>query len=356
MEFSGEDFVESLTGTLDTFPAEHDKPRKGGRPTIPDNCLLGSRNHWRTFFSNCWPDIGWSLSVLRRRRSSTIKDVQKVFESVQAKPYCDLARVFLSGSTRTVTPQKLRLQRIASNKLHYALQDMQRERPELQRALAEAENALKLASDAERAAIQKEVARRRELLKRNEEEYAAKERECAALDEEVRAGTAYLYCAELLDFLRSGRRALAPANLANALAGLPDLRWRQSDARCSKVREDTRVQHPDAVFQLIDRLTRRMGGRLGKASVGFFRAGLLKLPKKDRYPREFLCEQWRDLRLAIEEISEKKLERGFIPYALTSAFLKNVARPKTSVDNVLDAQEKLTPTKNTQNTDRGKKV
>lgn len=341
MEFSGEELSEFLLKTVDKFSDESQESRRGGRPTIADNFLLGSRNQWQVFFGECWPDTGWHFLKIRKRRGNTIEDLRKVFESVQAKPHCDRARLFLRGLPQPVTVQRLRAQRIAHNKLLYALQDMRREIPDLQRSLSEAEDALKSVDEKDRAAVEVQASPRAEVLKQHHAMISAKECECDVLEMEVRDGEAYVYCSELLDFLRSKRYAVTPLNLANALAGLPDMRWRQSLVRCSKFGADVGTQYPYAVFQLIDRVWRRMGMRLGRTPVDSFRAELLKLPKKS-YLRDRLCEQWRDLRLVIEEACKAKHEPGFVPYALTSAFLRNLSRQKTSVDYVLDAQEKLT--------------
>lgn len=343
MEFSGEDLSEFLEETLDTVSGETEKPNKGGRPTIADNLLLGSRNQWRSFFEQCWHDIGWPLLQIRRRRNSTLKDVQQVFKTVEGKAYCDHAMAFLRGEPQETTVMMLREQRIASSNLRFELQDMQRAHPELQQACAVAQSAAEQAGENYKVPIQLEAAHRRKVSNRHARKIKAKETKCLALECTVRNQETYLYCYELLDFLRSRRYAVNPISLANALAGLPDMRWRQSVARCSDMPTDAGTQHPHAVFQLIDRLIRRIGARRGKFAANSFQMELMKLPKKERYPRDFLCNQWRDLRLAIEEVCKTKHERGFTPYAVTSAFLRNVARQKTSVDSVLDAEEKLTP-------------
>ncbi|HEV2315358.1 MAG TPA: hypothetical protein VGR94_08645 [Candidatus Acidoferrales bacterium] len=344
MEFSGGKF-EGFDGELiDIVSDEPQKPLKGGRPTIPDDLLLDSRNQWQPFFGQCWPEIDWPLSQIRKRRKSTIKDVQRVFEEVRHKPLCDHAKIFLRGEPQRTTVEVLRKQTKASSKLRYEVQDMQNKRPELQRLCLEAANALSQASEAENATIQAELVRRIHAVKEHEGRFDAKERECIALEKQVRDGEVYLYCSELLDFLRSKgkrKRAMTPTNLANALAGLPYMRWRQSEARCSKMPANSFKPYPYAVFQLIKRLLRRTGAKRGKSLLGAFRAELLKLPKKENYPRDSICEQWRDFRLAIEEVSKSKHQSGFIPNAITSEFLRNVSRQKTSVDNVLDAQEKL---------------
>lgn len=355
MEFSGEDFVPNGIKDLGGFSTKPTKS-KGGRPTIGDNSLLGSRTRWLSFFEECWPDIGWPLLQIRKRRTSTIGDVQKIFEIcalIKGRQRYNSAEVLLGGlSATSVSVQELIRQRSKSSELRFALQDMERELPELERLLREAVNALTLSTGEDRATFAAEVRRRAQLVWNNKQiEVPLKRRDCDEREAQVRTGERYIYCSELLDFLRSGRRAVTPIRLANAVAGLPDMRWRQSDARCSKMSQGQHYpHHPYAVFLTVERLCKRMSGPRGQSRVDSFRVELANLPQRDN--RDFLCKQWRDFRLAIEEVYSTKNETGFIPYALTSAFLKNVARPKTSVENVLDAQEKLTPTKNTQNTDR----
>lgn len=344
MDFSGEEFEGFDGEALDTLSAEPEKPRKGGRPTIAENFLLGGRNQWRVFFEQLWPEVGWPLSQIRKRRSSAIADVQKVFESMKGKLHGDHAKIFLRGEPQRITVQALRKQSVASNNLRFEVQDMQNKRPEFQRLCLEAANALSQAGEAENTTIQAELVRRIHAVKQHDGRLVAKEHECLMLEKQVRDGEVYLYCSELVNFLRSEgkrKRAITPLNLANALAGLPYMRWRQSDTRCSKMPADAYAQYPYAVFQLTERLLRRIEAKRGKSLVGAFRAELLKLPKKENYPRDSICEQWRDFRLAIEEVSQSKHQSGFIPYALTSAFLRNVSRQKTSVDNVLDAQERV---------------
>ncbi len=341
MGFSGGDFS---FDPMDTVSEEPETPNKGGRPTIPDNSLLGSRNQWRVFFEQCWPEVGWPLSRIRKRRSSTITDVQRVFKRVVDKPHCDQAKAFLRGQPQHATVRELRKYTLASSRLRYELQDMQRKYPELQRACAEAASAVKQADKNDKAVFRNERRRCRRKLRQHENTFAAKQQECVSLEDQLRNGEVYLYCSELLSFLRSEgkrKRALTPLNLANALAGLPYIRWRQSDTRCSKMPADSFAQHPYVVFRLVERLFLRIGARRGKSFADRFRAELLSLPKKETYPRDSICQQWRDFRLAVEEVLKSKHQEAFIPYAITSAYLRNVSRSKTSQDNIRDSRERL---------------
>ncbi len=85
------DEYDELIGSSLSLPLELAVPekRKKGRPTIPDNFLLGSRNSWLHFLEEAWPEIGLSLLNIRKDPSTTIEDIQKVFEPVQSKDNCD---------------------------------------------------------------------------------------------------------------------------------------------------------------------------------------------------------------------------------------------------------------------------
>ena len=338
-----------MGSSIQNLVGEREK-KKPGPHTLPDNLLLGSRNSWRSFFEECWPEVGWPLECIRKRRASTIADIQKAFETIRGKPRCDLAEVFIRSSPIKTTRKELLGNRIRSNDLYHKIQKLHSERPTLQLACTEAENALKYASAEDKKRIQEEVNRRSEALRQLEESLSKAESEIPELDKTVRAQEVYWYCSQLLDFLHcrrsarnaSPRYALDPLNLANALAGLDDMGWRQSHRRCSAMRPDSFRQLPYSVFLLIYRIWQRRSGQFREAPVDFFRAQLLTLPKeKGDSPRAWLCEKWRDLRIAIEESWSPKHPSAFVPHAITSAFFTNLYRMKSPVDRVLEDQEKL---------------
>lgn len=323
---------------LDGFPLAP-KKGKGGRPTVGENFLLGSRNGWRDFFEESWPDIGGMLLRIQKCEGSTIEDVRKAFDSIKGRPRSELAVVFFHSSSVTVAPQELIRQKIAWNKMLFEIQELRKENAELERSLTQAENAFKALSKNERPTLRDELDRRAEVLRKNQESILTKRRECVELETEIRDGETRIYLSELLDFLRSGRRALNPMNLANALAGLPDMRWRQSDTRCSKMNEDHYPLHPYSVFLAVEYLCKRASAISAQSVVDSFQTALSKLPARDK--RDFLCEHWRDFRLAIEEVCKAKPDADCFPHALTSVFLRNVNRQKDSKDQVEDDRERL---------------
>ena len=116
--------------------------------------------------------------------------------------------------------------------------------------------------------------------------------------------------------------------------------WRQSHLRCSRMPHQYSRLHYQ-VLNAISKLWKRRPGDLKESLLEFFRVQLPKLPKKLGYTRDFLLENWRDLRLAIEECLSVEHDPGEIPYALTSIFMRNTRTQKNSVERIFAEQEKL---------------
>ncbi len=159
------------------------------------------------------------------------------------------------------------------------------------------------------------------------------------LDIRVRDQKAYVSRSELLDYLHSGRYAVDPRNFANALAGVPQMRWRQSFTRCSAMPfNQSRLDY--AVFEALSEVWSRRSEEFEEAPVEFFRTGLLRLSKKLGYTRQFLCERWHDLKLAIVECWKSKQPPASIPFVLTSIFMRNATRQKNAAEQILAERDR----------------
>ena len=320
--------------------AESEKPQRG-RPTVRRNFLLGARNNWLSMLEENWAEIAFSLLELRRNEHSAIEDVQKAFKSLNGTDTDRFSRVFLQGLPQQVTGTELRVNRIANSKLHDKIHAMRSQRLVLLSSCAQADEALKQAVEDDRVVIQEQVRARNDTLLRYEGRLSRMERESKELEHKVRDQETYWYCSELLDFLCGKRRnAIKPLNLANALAGLPDMGWRSSNARCARMPRDSSVGLPYRVVELMRRMCRRRPKDSKDPPIEFFRIQILELPKKDGI-RDVLGRKWRDLRLAIEDCWKEQHSDEFLPYAITSEFMRKNLRSKSSADQVLDASEML---------------
>jgi hypothetical protein len=98
-----------------------EKPKRG-RPTLRDNDLLGARNQWAWVLGESWPEIGWPLLQVRKRRTSTIEDVRRAFRPVKDKPHNPgIAAAFYRETFEVATPAEVRRNRIRQGDLQAQL-------------------------------------------------------------------------------------------------------------------------------------------------------------------------------------------------------------------------------------------
>jgi hypothetical protein len=107
---------------------------------------------------------------------------------------------------------------------------------ELERFCAEAEEALKQADIEGKKLIEEELMSEKPRLDQLRKQLEKARSDAEDLHEAVLGQETRWYCSELLKFL-CGKKlyAINPFKLANALAGLPVMGWRESYSRCSKM-------------------------------------------------------------------------------------------------------------------------
>jgi hypothetical protein len=334
---------EELYPGLLVEPQNPEKPKRGRRTTA-DNFLVGFRNGWHSLLERFWHEIGWSLLEIRRRRTGTLDEIRKIFEPLQGKPNCYRADCFLRGSPQPVEGKELRINWKKASKLHDEIQRMHSQRQEMEFSCAQAESALKVANEQEKDAIAAEVDKRKGRLRELIENLQRAETESKELDTKVHDQETYVYCSQLLNILCNGKYAVEPFALSNALAGSPEIGWRQSLARCAKMQKSSAYpQYPYGIFLAISQIWQRKSRHPQLSVIELFRAEIPKIRKKNGETYSYLSEGWRDLRMALEECSKAEHSDEFMPYAITRAFLKNQSRSKTQADQIMDEHEKLSP-------------
>jgi hypothetical protein len=100
-----------------------------------------------------------------------------------------------------------------------------------------------------------------------------------------------------------------------------------------------------SVWELISEVWHHRPADFEVAPVDFFRGGVLKLSVEFGHPRQFLWDNWWDLKNAIEECWRSPSPRpaGSVPFALTSIFMRYVRQQKDPAERILAEQEKLVP-------------
>ena len=325
-----------------------EKKNKRGRPTIASNQLLGMRNAWVYLLEENWAEIGWPLICIRNDRSKSREDIQRALVCLRDKPNGGLAGRLYRNSRQPASTAEIRLSWKSISKLDERILKTEADRGAQERLLREAESALKQTeqllngSDVKvKETVILQITKRRDFLTRITENLQKLNKERDAQYTKVLDQESYLFCSELTDYLlESGRYAVKPRPLANALAGLPHMRWRQSHSRCSKMPLDSEPHFHYRTWDTIRKIWNRNHADVVEAPIGFFEASICSLPRKS-YMRQFLCKNWRDLRLAIEESWDPQDPRERIPFKITAKFIQNLSPAKNAVESVLAAQEEL---------------
>jgi hypothetical protein len=219
-----------------------DKPRRG-RPTIRDNFLLGSRNAWVALLEQAWITIGPSLLNIRKKRASNIEDARKAFKPLQGMPHnSGLRNYFYRESVEPAKPAEVLKNFEKLGQLDAKILQAEGKRYEYMQSCVEAERAVKKAAVEEKGIIEDEALQRLQRLLQLADDLKRLEVEREALNKRCQDQASHVFCTELLRFLRPGRNAINPRNLADALAGLPHMTWRQkvtSEYGCHDWREQS---------------------------------------------------------------------------------------------------------------------
>ena len=246
-----EDFFEPME---EVAAPDHTKRRRGRPEGIDDDSLFASREYLLHVAGTSWPDI---LLPLQK-----IKDAADVRSALRSwEPYRDSNPVIsslLRETTRTATPKRLRdleKQRALQIDVLQASDERRKrarasfektsilstpllrsdgasESKPVERSASEARASITRLTTDQEAVIDKQWVRHASEWDTTEGNYNSEKKKLDDLLNEIRDCHAYIVQAETVLFCRSGRYAFTPVNLANALAGLPHIKYRQSIKRC----------------------------------------------------------------------------------------------------------------------------
>lgn len=329
-------------------------PRGPGRPTIDDEVLIETRDGIVWLLSVAWGDIGWQLP-----RATALEELRAALEPLRGHANDQYVTVFLRRTFVVSTAEEVRA---ARKNLGKAIEENRLAREQHENCLAESRMAEFAMNDAE---LGKQGIFFVELLRRwreragSQKALEATELAIGSLDHDLRDREAGLALSELLNFITKKKYARNPLSLANAMAGLPDMGWAQSYTRCSamqcgswpqfqyrlfstiKAIWNRRVQHPELP---ITQLFRQEIERLPKTVIIDIPQPPPNPPKRGKVEnalRSHLANNWRHLRLAIDEVVGLENHPEQVPFLLLSCFTLNIGKPRNPQDSVLIAQEKI---------------
>jgi hypothetical protein len=329
-------------------------PRGPGRPTIDDEILIEARDGLVWLLSVAWGDIGWQLP-----RATTLEELRAALEPLRGHPNEQYVTVFLRPTFVLSTAEEVRA---ARKKLGKAVEHCRLAREHHDKCIADsrtAEFAINDATPEEQGVFFVELLRRW-----RDGATARKDREAAELaekdlDQKLRDKEAGFALSELLDFITQRKYARNPLRLANAMAGLPDMGWEQSYARCSAIKCGSWPQFQFRLFRTIKAIWNRRVQHPELPITQLFRQEIERLPKTviidipqpppnppkrgkvENALRSHLADNWRHLRLAIEEVVGSENHPEKVPFLLLSGFTRNIGKPRTPQDSILIEQEKI---------------
>jgi hypothetical protein len=324
--FSGGDF-DSTPLTAVQQPREK---RLGRRKALSDGELWGDRNAWLDMLQKSWAHIGWEIG-----RAKSVQQLRRAFLPVQ--DYSGRLQFFVRPSISKASTQMARLTQRRLGHLNERIRLGYEQERALHERLERAKNALQQAKDESETAQIKSICQDRDhALQASSANYEKLQQEERDLRDQMMNQWAYIAQSELLAFIHSHRYTINPVNLANAMAGLPNMGWRQSTKRCQKLEKPLGPGFGYLTVKLIERVNNKSSK---KKFLVILEADLKKQPKRNFAAQE-MKKNWYYLRAAIKEVLQQKIHPGKIPYRVVAEYQRKMSS-RTAVDFLFEEEEQL---------------
>lgn len=317
---------------------ERAKPGRGRPTAIEDGSLIGVREHLVWLFEQTWSDVGEHLPWIKK--PADVLEAVRVWDNPNgATGSSYIAKSLFRSSSIPATQNWLTATRLQLGKLNDAISHGYATQERCQRDLDTAQRALSNhLSEADKAKVLDQISRRGQKLALAKAEFEALRKKAQELQEKLFDGEAGYARAEFVRFCRSNRYRLTPLNLANALAGLPYIGWRQSAARCRKHPSTQENGQSIQIFKAIERIVRSCVRRsdLIKHAETWLKD---RKTKKSLGPTE-LRKKWYYLRWSIKSVleAEPRVSNRSLPFAITREYWKLTSRPSV-VDALFEEEE-----------------
>jgi hypothetical protein len=309
----------------------------GRKQAIDDGRLWGQRDALLFLVEVTWPDIGGKLP--RIKTPSDVYEALKVWEVQNRHNTSYVAQTLLRSSASPATANVLNERRRRRDELHAAYLEAEKSRNECRRALETAQRALSPdLTDSDKASVEEQIAKRTERLVKAEADLTTAQTRDLEMQGLIEQGEAYFARAEFARFCKSKRYRLTPLNVANALAGLPYIGWRQSMQRCQRQVcpgvNGGAMQEFNAIRQVVQ--TRSRKSQLVKHAEQW----LVSNGKTKSHTVAELRKNWYYLQKAIKAALEARTRRRDLPYVITKDYRDRQARA-TNVDRLFAEEEAL---------------
>jgi hypothetical protein len=321
---------------LTDFFAEQQK-RRGRRSELSDPQLNNRREQFIQIFEGSWGEIGSALPKCKRaddlalifrplaESRSWIAQVVEIFCRPSSESFSASAlRQVRSGMRRLVEPVRLgdELTRFAKERLN-----------RLDGALAQAHGRDR------RIVKRARKQRRKELWKA-----LVKHGKLADSEKSLKARLKSLEGSfareELMRFIKSKRYEIKPLSLANAVAGIPYMGWRQSMRRNASTQPVTQNGPSYQAFKAIRYLVESQNRKTKTDLVKSFRESIQLLPSRFKLSQAEFSKNWLYLERAIRKSFRMKPSRKGLPFEITRRYFEQI-QTQSNLDIILADQAQI---------------
>ena len=315
-------------------PETERKKGAGRKKGIGDGYLGSTRNVLVGLLQGAWGEIGLALEKVQ-----TAADVLNVFLALKTEPNLPyIITALLRDSEEPANAKRLRLLNIRTDKLNESLSETEWTRQQSLHAL-EAANRVDISDlpKEQQSLVMEEQNKRKADFEAIDAEYCCLLDKRRELDETIANARAYFARAEFARFCRHGRYAFTPLNVANAMAGLPYIGYRQSVKRCRQWILESGSGGGYQIFLVIRSITNsKRGVKLTEHAGQWLRTKR----KPETNALKELREKWYYLRRAIESVVKSKPHPRVLPYKVTTEYYRRL-KHRTSVDLLFDEGERI---------------
>lgn len=295
--------------------------RKPGRPPrISDEALHRNRDELLFVLAENWALIGWEL-----QQAVTPSDFRTTLRRIQGL-YCRSLELFRLEYRRATTFSQLQAARVRLKRVSDKLREAQHEWEKHKSSVEAAESALATARDAQKRKELRAIYEESEIAATQASTKLSQcQQRLTGLQGALQRREAAFAQSELLDFIQSDRYTSTPLSFANAMAGLPAIRWRQSMARC--INSEKAVLHGLTYgrFRFVVDALKHRGADLEEAVEGM-KARLLQAKGEDVRRLNELAENWYYLRCSIESVFQaERPPAGALPYRVFAEYQRRIA-------------------------------
>jgi hypothetical protein len=320
--------------------------RKGpGRPSVDDDTLSADRDRLVWLLSVFWGEIGWQLP-----RATTAEELRQAFAPIKGHPHDNLIALFVGETSVAATGKEIRDNRKEVGPAVARLRQAQTLTNKCEEASRLAELAMIETQTDQVAPMAVDLFNAWGAAMKARRDLEAAGTRLKDIEEGLKNKEASFAQHELLDFITRPKYARNPLGLGNSMAGLPNMTWQQSYARCAKIKCTQWPNFQFSLFETIKAVWDLRNSHTELSPVQLFRRQIEKLPKKvlsasrtkvENTVRSHLAENWRRLRLAVEEVVRQETDPDRIPFLVFTRFGQNLAKPRSAQDQILDANERI---------------